>query len=95
MASKCAITGDLMGQLLHNCARTTTAVRRAIQHSQESLLTLAGRFDLNPKTVQKRRKRSFAHDAPMGPKQRRSTTLSVQEEAVCVALRKHTLTSFG
>lgn len=80
-----------MGQLLHDCARTTTAVRRAIQHSQESLLTLAGRYDLNPKTVQKWRKRSFAHDAPMGPKQRRSTTLSIQEEAVCVAFRKHTL----
>ena len=25
-----------MGQLLHACARTTAAVRRAIQHSQET-----------------------------------------------------------
>ncbi len=26
-----------MGQVLHGCARTTEAVRRAIQHSQERL----------------------------------------------------------
>lgn len=80
-----------MGQLLHGCARTTAAVRRAIQHSQESLLKLAERYDLNPKTIQKWRKRSFVEDAPMGPKERRSTTLSVEQEAVVVAFRKHTL----
>ena len=80
-----------MGQLPHNCARTTTAVRRAIQHSQESLLKLAERYDLNPKTIQKWRKRSFVEDAPMGPKERRSTTLSVDQEAIAVAFRKHTL----
>jgi transposase InsO family protein len=80
-----------MGQLLHNCARTTAAVRRAIQHSQESLLKLSDRYSINPKTVEKWRKRSFVEDAPMGPKERRSTTLSREEEAVAVAFRKHTL----
>ena len=30
-----------MGQILHGSARTTEAVRRAIQHSQESLRVLA------------------------------------------------------
>ena len=30
-----------MGQILHGSATTTEAVRRAIQHSQESLRTLA------------------------------------------------------
>jgi hypothetical protein len=30
-----------MGQVLHGCARTTAAVRRAIQHSQKSLNGLA------------------------------------------------------
>lgn len=30
-----------MGQVLHGSARTTEAVRRAIQHSQESLRVLA------------------------------------------------------
>jgi hypothetical protein len=40
-----------MGQILHGSATTTAAVRRAIQHSQESLRTLAGRYGLNQKTV--------------------------------------------
>ena len=40
-----------MGQVLHGSARTTAAVRRAIQHSQESLNKLADRYDINPKTV--------------------------------------------
>jgi hypothetical protein len=39
-----------MGQLLHGTARTTAAVRRAMQHSKESLARLAARYDLNPKT---------------------------------------------
>ena len=33
-----------MGQVLHGSARTTAAVRRAIQHRQESLNTLAERY---------------------------------------------------
>jgi hypothetical protein len=40
-----------MGQLLHGSARTTAAVRRAIQQSQESIAKLADRDDLHPKTV--------------------------------------------
>src|SRR5271155_157398 len=79
-----------MGQLRHGCARTTAAVRRAIQSSQESLIALAGRYDINPKTVHKWRKRSSVVDAPMGPKPR-STTLSEEQEAIIVAFRKHTL----
>lgn len=79
-----------MGQILHGCARTTAAVRRAIQTSQESLMALAGRYDINPKTVAKWRKRSCVTDAPMGPKPC-STVLTVEEEAMIVAFRKHTL----
>lgn len=40
-----------MGQVLHGSATTTEAVRRAIQHSQESLRALAKRYGINPKTV--------------------------------------------
>jgi transposase InsO family protein len=80
-----------MGQLLHGSARTTAAVRRAIQHSQESIAKLAERYDLNPKTVAKWKKRTQVHDAPMGPKQPRSTVLTLEEEALIVAFRKHTL----
>jgi hypothetical protein len=42
-----------MGQVLHGCATTTEAVRRAIQNSQESLRALAKRYGINQKTVAK------------------------------------------
>ena len=80
-----------MGQVLHGSARTTAAVRRTIQRSQESLSKLAERFDLNPKTVAKWRKRDSVQDEPMGPKRPRSTVLIPEEEATVVAFRKHTL----
>ncbi|MCB1550461.1 MAG: IS481 family transposase, partial [Alphaproteobacteria bacterium] len=47
-----------MGQILHGSAKTTAAVRRAIQHSQESLWVLAHRYGINPKTVAKWKKRT-------------------------------------
>lgn len=80
-----------MGQVLHGSAKTTEAVRRAIQHSQESLSNLAERYDINQKTVAKWKKRDFVADAPMGPKEKRSTVLTAEQEAACVAFRKHTL----
>ena len=46
-----------MGQVLHGCARTTQAVRIAIQGSQESIMALAMRHGVSPTTIQKRRKR--------------------------------------
>ncbi len=78
-----------MGQILRGSARTTEAVRRAIQHSQKSLNELAKQYGINPKTVAKWRARKTAQDAPMGPKDVRSTTLSKEEEATCVAFRKY------
>ena len=66
-------------------------MRRAIQHRQESLNTLAERYDINPKTVAKWTKRTYVHDAPMGPTQPRSTALTPEQEARCVAFRRHTL----
>ncbi|NYF80026.1 transposase-like protein [Granulicella arctica] len=57
-----------MGQVLHGSARTTAAVRRAIQHSQVSLNQLAAHYGINPKTVTKWWKRASTEDAPMGPK---------------------------
>ena len=80
-----------MGQVLHGSATTTEAVRRAIQNSQASIRTLAKQYGINPKTVAKWKKRSHRQDAPMGPKQKQSTVLSVEEEALIVAFRKHTL----
>lgn len=80
-----------MGQVLHRSARTTEAIRRAIQHSQEGLRTLARRHGINPKTVAKWRKRGSVADLPTGPKSPHSTVLSLEEEAVIVAFRRHTL----
>lgn len=80
-----------MGQILHTCAKTTEAVRIAIKNSQESLKTLAKKYAINPKTVAKWKKRTIAQDAPMGPKNARSTILSPEEEVVCITFRKHTL----
>jgi hypothetical protein len=80
-----------MGQILHGCARTTAAVRRAIQPSPAGLLKRSERYGIHPKTVQKWRQRSSVQDAPMGPKERRSTILTREQEAIVVAFRQHTL----
>jgi hypothetical protein len=38
-----------MGQVLHGSARTTAALRRTIQHGQESIARLAVRYDSTPR----------------------------------------------
>ncbi|MDQ1158369.1 transposase InsO family protein [Sphingomonas sp. SORGH_AS 950] len=80
-----------MAQVLHGSARTTEAVRRAIQRSEESVRALARRHGISPTTVQKWRKRASVSDAPMGPKAIHSTVLTIEEEAMIVAFRRHTL----
>ncbi len=86
-----------MGQVLHGCARTTDAVRLAIQGSQESVTTLATRHGISPTMVQKWRHRSHIHDAAMRPEEVRSSALTIEAEtaeqmkAAVVAFRRHTL----
>jgi transposase InsO family protein len=80
-----------MGQVHHGSATTTAAIRRAIQHSQASLRALAKRYGVNQKTVAKWRKRTSNADLPTGPREPRSTVLSLEEEAIVVAFRRHTL----
>ncbi len=80
-----------MGQVLHGSATTTEAVRRTIQHSQESLRVLARRHGINQKTVAKWKKRTSTADLPTGPKEAKSTVLTVEQEAIIVAFRRHTL----
>ena len=79
-----------MAQVLHGSARTTAAIRRAIQHSQESLQSLAARYSINPKKVAKWRRRPTVQDAQMGP-EHASTVLTAEQEAIAVAFRRHTL----
>lgn len=80
-----------MGQILHGSARTTEAIRRAIQLRQESVRAAAKRYGISPTTIRKWRTRQTTGDARMGPKQPRSTVLTPEEEAVIVAFRRHTL----
>ncbi len=80
-----------MGQIRHGSATTTHAVRAAIQRSKASVSELAERYGINPKTVMKWRHRRNVEDLPMGPKNSCSTVLSAEEEALCVAFRRHTL----
>jgi hypothetical protein len=80
-----------MGQVLHRSATTTEAVRRAIQHSQESMRSRARRHGINPKTVAKWKKRESTVDRRTGPTVPRSTVLTVEQEAIVVAFRKRTL----
>ena len=61
-----------MGQIFHGCATTTEAVRRAIQNSQ---------------TVAKWKQRETVADLPTGPKEAKSTVLSIEEDAIIVAIR--------
>src|ERR671921_1243568 len=87
----CRMEGRAMGQVLHGSATTTETVRRAIQARQEGVRAAAKRFGISPTTVQKWRGRQTTADARMGPKEPRSTVLTVEEEAVFVAFRRHTL----
>jgi transposase-like protein len=65
---------------LHGSARTTPRVRAELQAAKEGTRSLAARYGLNPKTVAKWRRRSTTADAPMGPSQPCSTTLTEAEE---------------
>ena len=72
-------------------ATTTEAIRRAIQHSQESMRLLARRHRINPKTVPKWKKREFTVDRRTGLTVPRSTVLTDEQEAIIVTFRKHAL----
>ena len=85
-----------MGQVRHGGATTTRAVRAAVRRSQASIAELSralwvNPLRVNPKTVAKWRKRRSVEDRKTGPKEPRSTVLSEDEEAMVVALRRHTL----
>ena len=80
-----------MASVLHGSARTTPRLRAEFQASKESSRTLAARYGVNPKTVDKWRKRTGTADAPMGPKTPKSTVLTPAEEAIVVEFRCRTL----
>jgi len=54
-------------------------------------MALSKRHGINPKTVAKWKRRTSVRDLPTGPKDAKSTTLPIEEEAIIVAFRRHTL----
>ena len=57
--------------------------RQYVEHCnivKKSLHELAEQYGINPKAVAKSKKRSFAKDAPMGPKEVRSTVLTEEKK---------------
>jgi transposase-like protein len=80
-----------MASILHGSARTTPRVRAELQASKEAASVLAKRYGLSRTTVNKWRSRSGTADAPMGPRDCRSTVLTPIEEAMIVAFRQRTL----
>jgi len=67
------------------------AIRALIQRSRALNAALSRELGINVKTVAKWRKRDRVDDVRMGPKEAHSTVLSIEEEAVIVAFRRHTL----
>jgi len=74
----------------HSCATTTPRVRRAIQASEETNIVLAKRHGVNRKTIAKWKAREFIFDERMGPKNPRSTLLTLEDEAIILAYRWRT-----
>ena len=81
-----------MGQLLHNNAVATHAIRKEIQEAPASVSNnaVATRYGINYLTVKKWRRRSSVEDRCSGPQDPRSKSLSKLEEAVCVYFRTKT-----
>jgi len=49
------------------------------------------RYGINPKIVAKWKKRGSTADSPTGAQKPKSTSISLEDEAIIVAFRKHTL----
>ena len=79
-----------MGQVDHGSARRQ---RRSVERYSivKSLRAQAKHYGINPKTVAKWKKRSSEADVPTGPKTPTSAVLTVEEEAVIIAFRRHAL----
>jgi len=78
-----------MGPVLPGSARTTAAVRAALQRRQQSRQPVAARYGMHPKTGATWRKRTSLTDASMWPMPT-STVLPVAQEALLGAVRRHT-----
>jgi hypothetical protein len=78
------------GSVRHAIQAQKPPPRNRTRASQESPRVLAKRHGINPKTIAKWKQRTSVTDHPTGSKQSHSIVLSVEEEAVVVAFRRHT-----
>jgi transposase-like protein len=72
-----------MGNILHPNAKTTIRVRREIQESKESILKLAKKYSLNPKTIVKWKKRKNLEDNKSGAKTVKSVLSELEQKSIC------------
>ena len=82
--------GRAPSQRTHGCARTTPRIRRAIQASDEKNTVLSREYGVHRQTVAKWKARDTPFDARMGPKNPRSSVLTLGDEAIIVAYRWRT-----
>ena len=87
---RAGLSHTLMGQVRHGSARTTAAIRRALQHGQQSRQRIATRYGIPPNTGAKGRKRATVQEAPRGPAPA-STGLTAAQAALAGAFRRHPL----
>ena len=69
-----------MGNILHLNAKTTIRIRKEIQESKESVLKLAKKYNLNPKTIQKWKHRVNLEDNKSGAKKVKSVLSDLEEK---------------
>jgi hypothetical protein len=82
--------GRASSQRRHGCAKTTPRIRRAIQASDEKNTVLARHYDVHRQTIAKWKARDTPFDARMGPKNPRSSILTLNGEAIVLAYRWRT-----
>lgn len=72
-----------MGSILHLNAKTTIRIRKEIQESKESVLKLAKKYNLNPKTIQKWKHRKNLEDNKSGAKKVKSVLSDLEQQIIC------------
>ena len=87
--------GRASSQRTHGCAKTIPRIRRAIQASDEKNTVLAKQYRIHRQTVAKWKARDTPFDARMGPKNPRSSVLTLEDEAIILAYRWRTRLSLN
>lgn len=72
-----------MSYILHPLAKTTPKIREEISKSTESLVVLAKKYNLNPKTIAKWKTRSSFEDRRSGPVKPRSVLSDKEQSIIC------------